>query len=41
MLAGWEPDVTQWLTDILTLVDEPETWIAVDRLSRFTATRTQ
>jgi len=33
ILAGCEPDVTYWLTDVLTQAGEPTAWIAVDRLS--------
>jgi hypothetical protein len=30
MLAGWDPDQTYWLTDILTLAGSAVTWLKTD-----------
>ena len=37
VLAGWEPDVTIWLTDILTQAEETATWIAGSLDAGYTA----
>jgi len=31
MLAGWDPDATWWLTDVLSFAGPPEDWRADDR----------
>jgi hypothetical protein len=31
MLAGWDPDATWWLTDVLSRTGPPEDWQAADR----------
>lgn len=31
MLAGWDPDATWWLNDVLALTGPPEIWQADDR----------
>jgi hypothetical protein len=32
MLAGWDPDATWWLTDVLSLTGPPEDWRADDQV---------
>ena len=31
MLAGWNPDETYWLADVLTSAGPPERWVNPDR----------
>lgn len=31
LIAGWDPDATYWLTDLMTVVGEPSEWVRTDR----------
>ena len=31
MLAGWDPDATWWLNDVLSLTSPPEVWRRMNR----------
>jgi hypothetical protein len=40
MLAGWDPDATWWLNDVLSLTSPPEDWRQDDQ-APFGWSRTQ
>lgn len=37
VLAGWEPDVTYWLNDVLTQAEPPATWTDYDPAGSYTS----